>query len=204
MGRHHAVKAKLLSDCLRKPGHRLGKHFGPGSHSATSRLNAYDIKATWQLYDTETNSVIQERDRREPDRPPPGQPGNLALVASFTYKQVRETTSQRPPPGSIGLSPIRQTPPSTARRPIRKPLTAAGGRSVGASDGEVNRCSDLSTVGTLTVEAKAWFSDERTTGLLGSDSITLRIVDTKPVKRPPSRPSGPVPPATVIPKPARH
>ena len=50
----------------------------------------------------------------------------------------------------------------------------------------------LRTVGTFTIDAKAYFSDERTTGLLGSDSITLRIVDTKPIKRPPARPSGPV------------
>ena len=35
------------------------------------------------------------------------------------------------------------------------------------------------------------FQTQRTTGLLGSDSIMLRIVDTKPVKRAPARPSGP-------------
>ena len=72
-----------------------------------------------------------------------------------------------------------------------------------STDGEVNRCSDLSTVGTLTIDAGAWFSDERTTGLLGSDSLVIRIVDTKPVKAARPRPGRPDPPVTVIPRPAR-
>ena len=49
--------------------------------------HAYDIRATWQLYDTETNSVIRNVtdghriDLHQVNR------GSLALVASFAYKR---------------------------------------------------------------------------------------------------------------------
>ena len=54
---------------------------------ANTPAYAYDIRATWQLYDTETNSVLRNVtdgsriDLHQVNR------GNLALVASFTYKR---------------------------------------------------------------------------------------------------------------------
>ena len=156
---------------------------------------AYDIRATWQLYDTETNSVIRNVtdgnriDLHQVNR------GNLALVANFTYKRSGNGLADHTAWVDWTL-----THTANASQHSKKTYQEATDGSwwpvCGARDGEVNRCSDLSKVGTLTVDAKVWFSDERTTGLLGSDSITLRIVDTKPVippSKPPSpgRPSGP-------------
>ena len=153
--------------------------------------HAYEIKGTWQLYDTETNSVIrtltdgQRIDLHQVNR------GNLALVASFTYKRSGNGLHDHTAWVDWTLTHTANAS-QHSKKTYQEDATGGWWSVCGSSDGEVNRCSDLSTVGTLTVEAKAWFSDERTTGLLGSDSITLRIVDNTPVKRPPSRPSGPV------------
>ena len=158
---------------------------------ANTPAHAYDIRATWQLYDTETNSVLRNVtdgariDLHQVNR------GNLALVASFTYKHSGNNLHDH----SAWVDWTLTHSANAAQHSKKTYQEATDGvwwPVCGSSDGEVNRCSDLSKVGTLTVDAKVWFSDERTTGLLGSDSITLRIVDTRPVKRPPSRPSGPV------------
>ena len=152
--------------------------------------HAYEIRATWQLYDTETNSVIRNVtdgariDLHQVNR------GNLALVASFTYKRSGNNLHDHSAWVDWTLTHTANSA-QHSKKTYQEATDGAWWPVCGSSDGEVNRCTDLSTVGTLTVEAKAWFSDERTTGLLGSDSITLRIVDTRPVKRPPSRPSGP-------------
>ena len=150
--------------------------------------NAYEIRATWQLYDTETNSVLRNVtdgnriDLHQVNR------GNLALVASFTYKHSGENLHDHSAWVDWTLTHTANAA-QNSKKTYQEATDGSWWPVCGSSDGEVNRCADLSTVGTLTVEAKAWFSDERTTGLLGSDSITLRIVDTRPVKRPPSRPS---------------
>ena len=50
--------------------------------------NAYDIRATWQLYDTETNSVIRTlSDGQRIDLHTVANRNSLAVVASFTYKR---------------------------------------------------------------------------------------------------------------------
>ena len=153
--------------------------------------HAYEIKGTWQLYDTETNSVIRNVtdgnriDLHQVNR------GNLALVASFTYKRSGDGLADHTAWVSWSLTHSAR-PNQHTQRTDQEDATGGWWPVCGATDGEVNRCEDLSTVGTFTIDAGAWFSDERTTGLLGSDSLVIRIVDTKPVKRPPSRPSGPV------------
>ena len=156
---------------------------------------AYEIKGTWQLYDTETNAVIRNVtdgsriDLHQVNR------GNLALVASFTYKNSGNNLHDHSAWVDWTLTHT-ANPSQHSKKTYQESTDGPWWPVCGSSDGEVNRCADLSTVGTLTVDAKVWFSDERTTGLLGSDSITLRIVDTKPVIPPskpprPGRPSGP-------------
>ena len=153
--------------------------------------HAYEIKGTWQLYDTETNSVLRNVtdgsriDLYQVNR------GHLALVANFTYKDSGNNLADHTA-WVKWIFTHTENVSQHGKKTYQEDATGGWWPVCGASDGEVNRCSDLSTVGTLTVKAKAWFSDERTTALLGSDSITLRIVDTKPVTRPPSKPSGPV------------
>ena len=153
--------------------------------------HAYEIRATWQLYDTETNSVLRNVtdgnriDLHQVNR------GNLALVASFTYKHSGENLHDHSAWVDWTL-----THTANASQHSKKTYQEATDGvwwpvcGVQRWRGQ-QKCSDLRKVGTLTVDAKVWFSDERTTGLLGSDSITLRIVDTKPVIRPPSKPPSP-------------
>ena len=152
---------------------------------------AYEITATWQLYDTETNSVVRTLtdgsriDLHQVNR------WNLALVASFTYTRSGNELADHTAWVDWTLTHTANVS-QHSKKTYKEDATGGWWPVCGASDlGGVNSCSDLSTVGTFTIDAKAYFSDERTTGLLGSDSITLRIVDNKPVKRPPSRPSGP-------------
>ena len=152
---------------------------------------AYDLKGTWQLIDTGDNSVIRNVtdgariDLHQVNR------GNLALVASFTYKRSGNNLHDHSAWVDWTLTHTANAA-QHSKKTYQEDATGGWWPVCGSTDGEVNSCADLGRVGTLTVAAKVWFSDERTTGLLGSDSITLRIVDTRPVKRPPSRPSGPV------------
>ena len=151
---------------------------------------AYDIRATWQLYDTETNSVIRNVtdgtriDLHQVNR------GNLALVANFTYKRSGNGLADHTAWVDWTLTHSARVNQNT-KRTDQEDSTGGWWPVCGSNNAEINSCSDLNLVGTFTIDAKAYFSDERTTALLGSDSITLRIVDNKPVKRPPSRPSGP-------------
>ena len=50
--------------------------------------HAYDIRATWQLYDTETNSVLRNvtDGNSDADLHQVNRRATMALVASFTYK----------------------------------------------------------------------------------------------------------------------
>ena len=49
--------------------------------------NAYEITATWQLYDTETNSVVRTlTDGQRIDLHDLANRNNLAVIANFTYK----------------------------------------------------------------------------------------------------------------------
>ena len=154
--------------------------------------HAFDVRATWQLYDTETNSVIRTlSDGQRIDLHTVANRNSLALVANFTYKHSGNNLADHTA-WVKWIFTHTENVSQHGKKTYQEDATGGWWPVCGASDGEVNRCSDLSTVGTLTVKAKAWFSDERTTALLGSDSITLRIVDTKPVTRPPSKPSGPV------------
>ena len=153
---------------------------------------AYEITATWQLYDTETNSVIRNvTDGQRIDLHDLANRNSLALVANFTYKHSGNNLADHTA-WVKWIFTHTENVSQHGKKTYQEDATGGWWPVCGSTDGEIDRCSDLSTVGTLTVKAKAWFSDERTTGLLGSDSITLRIVDNKPVKRPPSKPSGPV------------
>ena len=153
---------------------------------------AYEITATWQLYDTETNSVIRNvTDGQRIDLHSLANRNNLAIIANFTYKRSGSDLHGHTAWVDWELTHSARVNQHT-QRTIQEEASGGWWPVCGVTDGEINRCADLSIVGTFTIDAKAYFSDERTTGLLGSDSLVIRTVDNKPVKRPPSKPSGPV------------
>ena len=116
--------------------------------------HAYEIKGHLAALRHRNQFSDPERDRRKPDRPPPGQPRQPGAGRQF-HLQADSGNGLHDHSAWVDWTlPIRQTLPSTARRPTRKPLTAPGGRSVGPVMRGQDRCSDLSKVGTLTVEAK--------------------------------------------------
>ena len=163
---------------------------------ANTPAHAYEIRGTWQLYDTSTNTVIRTlSDGQRIDLHDLSNRNSLAVVASFAYKASGSDLSDHTAWVDWTLTHSERSNQNT-RRTDQEDATGGWWPVCGVTDGEVRRCTDLSTVGTFTIDAKAWFSDERTTGLLGSDSLVVRIVDTKPTIKPPAkprpgRPSGP-------------
>ena len=157
---------------------------------------AYEITATWQLYDTTSNSVIRTlTDGQRIDLHDLANRNSLAIIANFTYKGSGSDLHGHTAWIDWTLIHSERSNQHT-RRTDQEEASGGWWPVCGETDGEIKRCSDLSTVGTFTIDAGAWFSDERTTGLLGSDSIMIRIVDNKPTIKPPAkprpgRPSGP-------------
>ena len=158
--------------------------------------HGFDVRATWQLYDTSTDSVIRTlSDGQRIDLHDLDNRGSLAVLAGFTYRESGNDLHGHTAWVDWTLTHSARVNQNT-RRTAQEDAIGGWWQVCGTSDGEVNACADLSAVGTFTIDAKAWFSDERTTGLLGSDSIVIRIVDTKPTIKPPTkprpgRPSGP-------------